>query len=250
MYPGLRRRWADVARDTRMAYASAVQGTPGIDGADDAARLALRHIARGRHEHAQSTQDSAAPDAAAAGTDDVTATDVTAADGAAADATVKPPRPRPRTRRAAPIGAPSRARSMHRRGAPADLDPCPDKNPFAGAPSITETDAGHIQMVQASAADIQANTVEAHQSAAARVTAGSVNMSQGASGFVRGAEVHIEQGAVGAVAAEHVELREGFTLLVLARRVSGEATILLDWRGLVAAAALLLVLGRLLRGRG
>jgi glycosyltransferase involved in cell wall biosynthesis len=33
---GPRRRWADVARDTRMAYASAVQGTPGIDGADDA----------------------------------------------------------------------------------------------------------------------------------------------------------------------------------------------------------------------
>ena len=33
---GPRRRWADVARDTRMAYASAVQHAPGIDGDHDA----------------------------------------------------------------------------------------------------------------------------------------------------------------------------------------------------------------------
>ena len=120
----------------------------------------------------------------------------------------------------------------------------------AGGPSITETEPGHIQMVQASAADIRATTVEAHQSAAARVTAGSVSLSQGASGFVRGGEVHIEQAAVGALAGDHVEFREGFAMLVIARRASGHVTVLFDWRGLAAAVAVLLVLGRLLRGRG
>ena len=104
-------------------------------------------------------------------------------------------------------------------------------------------------MVQASAAEIRAHTVEAHQSAAARVNAGSVSLSQGASGFVRGGDVHIEQAAVGAVAADHVEIREGFALLMLARRVSGDVTVLLDWRGLAVARRAPAVIGRLLRGR-
>ncbi len=118
-----------------------------------------------------------------------------------------------------------------------------------GEPSITEPEPGHVRMAQASAASIRATNVEAHQSAAARVTGSTVNLSQGASGFVRGTDVHMEQGAVGAVAADHVEFHDGFAFLVVARRVSGQVTVLLDWRGVAAAIAVLLVLGRLLRGR-
>jgi hypothetical protein len=119
----------------------------------------------------------------------------------------------------------------------------------SGAPSITEPEPGHVRMDQASAASIRATRVEASQSAAARVTASSVTMNQGAIGFVRGADVHMDQGAVGAVAAEHAEFSGGFAFLVLARRVSGQVNVLLDWRGVAAAVAVLLVLGRLLRGR-
>jgi hypothetical protein len=56
-------------------------------------------------------------------------------------------------------------------------------------------------------------------------------------------------GAVGAIAADHVEAHGGFTFLMVARRVSGDVTVLLDWRGVVAAIGALLVIGRLLRGR-
>lgn len=108
---------------------------------------------------------------------------------------------------------------------------------------------GIIRMTQASAADIRARTVEMHQSAAGDVMGSTVHLQQGAAGFVRGTTVHVESGAVGAVAAEHAELRNGFALLVVARRVSGQPVVLLDWRGMAAGAALLLVLGRLLRGR-
>jgi hypothetical protein len=57
------------------------------------------------------------------------------------------------------------------------------------------------------------------------------------------------EGAVGAVAADHVEMNSGFAFLVLARRVSGDVTVLLDWRAAIAALGALLVIGRLLRGR-
>lgn len=128
--------------------------------------------------------------------------------------------------------------------------PWPDSDTFTpGGPSITETEPGIIRMTQASAADIRARTVEMHQSAAGDVTGSTVHLQQGAVGFVRGATVHVESGAVGAVAAEHAEMTNGFALLVVARRVSGQVVVLLDWRGMAAATALLLVLGRLLRGR-
>jgi hypothetical protein len=44
-------------------------------------------------------------------------------------------------------------------------------------------------------------------------------------------------------------MNSGFAFLVLARRVSGDVTVLLDWRAAFAALGALLVIGRLLRGR-
>jgi hypothetical protein len=220
------------ARKDPDATAEAAAGGTGNDAAtnaDDAATNA---------DDAATNADDAATNADDAATATQGAVVAETLVTAAADAPVTTgPTPRPtRSTRTARQPEPSQAR--------------PDKDAVAdGGPSITETEPGHIQMVQASTADIRANTVEAHQSAAARVNAASVSLSQGASGLVRGGEVRIEQAAVGALAADHVEFRDGFALLVLARRVSGQVTVLLDWRGLAAVAAVLLVLGRLLRGR-
>ena len=86
-------------------------------------------------------------------------------------------------------------------------------------------------------------------SAAGKVTGSTVHLEQGAGGFVRGTTVRVQDSALGALAADQVEFRDGFAFLVLARRVSGQVTVLLDWRGVAAATATLLVLGRLLRGR-
>ena len=101
-------------------------------------------------------------------------------------------------------------------------------------PSEDETEPGVIHMTQSSTADVRAQTVHLGQSAA---------------GFVRGTTVQVGESAVGAVAADRVEFQDGFAMLVVARRVSGHVTVLLDWRGVVGAIATLMVLGRLLRGR-
>ncbi len=119
----------------------------------------------------------------------------------------------------------------------------------AGAPAISEPEPGQVRMTQASAASIRATTVDAQQSAVGRMSGSSITMRQGATGLVRGTDVRLEQGAVAAIAADHVELRDGFAFLVVARRISGNVTVLLDWRALLMLMGVLLVLGRLLRGR-
>jgi hypothetical protein len=91
-------------------------------------------------------------------------------------------------------------------------------------------------------------TIDAPPEPVGRVVAHEVHAEQGALGVVRARSVVISAGATGAIAATHVENRGGFTVLMLARRVSGDVTVLLDWRA-VAAVGALLVLGRLLRGR-
>lgn len=100
-----------------------------------------------------------------------------------------------------------------------------------------------------SVADVRAHRVEASQSAIGSAVAREVHLRQGAMGFVRGRSVVTSESAVAAVAAEHVETRGGITVLAIARRMSGDGTVLFDWRAAAAGMAVLLVLGRLLRGR-
>ena len=126
----------------------------------------------------------------------------------------------------------------------------PDRdNGTPGGPSMTEAAPSVIQMDQSSAGEIRAQTVHMNQSAAGSVMGSTIHLQQGASGFVRGTTVEVQEGVVGAVAADQVEFRDGFALLIVARRVSGQTTVLLDWRAVTGAVAVLVVLGRLLRGR-
>ena len=112
--------------------------------------------------------------------------------------------------------------------------------PPASAPvTLTEGQASHVR----------ADRVESNQSAIGRVVAHEVRSEQGALGLVRATSVVTTEGATGAIAADHVESNGGFAFLVVARRVSGDVTVLLDWRAAFAAVGALLVIGRLLRGR-
>lgn len=108
---------------------------------------------------------------------------------------------------------------------------------------------GPTRVVSTEAPEVRAHRVEASQSAIGRAVAREVELRQGAMGFVRGRSVTTRESAVGAIAAEHVETRGGVTLLVLARRVSGDGTVLLDWRAAAAGLGVLLIVRRLLRGR-
>ena len=115
------------------------------------------------------------------------------------------------------------------------LDAPPD-----GAPvTLTETQTDHVR----------ADRVDSNQSAIGQVVAHEVHSEQGALGLVRARSVVTSEGAVGAIAADRVETQGGFTFLMVARRVSGDVTVLLDWRAAFAAVGALIVIGRLLRGR-
>lgn len=131
-----------------------------------------------------------------------------------------------------------------------DADPRPD----AGTPPPDVTiDAppapATTSLDSSQAGEVRVRRMDATQSAVGRAVTSELHSSQGAIGLVRARSVVSEEGAIGAVAAEQVETRGGFAFLVVARRVSGDVTVLLDWRGAVAALAGLLVIGRLLRGR-
>lgn len=132
--------------------------------------------------------------------------------------------------------------------------PVSPSEPDAGSPPPDVTldvppEQGPITLTEGQAGDIRAHRVESSQSAIARVVAHEVRSEQGAMGLVRARSAVSSEGAVGAIAAEHVETHGGFTFLMVARRVSGDVTVLLDWRAAFAAVGALVVIGRLLRGR-
>jgi hypothetical protein len=106
-----------------------------------------------------------------------------------------------------------------------------------------------VALAEAQASHVRADRVESNQSAIGQVVAHEVHSEQGAMGLVRARSVVSSEGATGAIAADHVETHGGFAVVMLARRVSGDVTVLLDWRALFAAVGALIVIGRLLRGR-
>jgi hypothetical protein len=106
-----------------------------------------------------------------------------------------------------------------------------------------------VTLTEGQTSHVRADRVEANQSAIGQVVAHDVRSEQGAMGLVRARSVVSSEGAAGAIAADHVETHGGFTFLMVARRVSGDVTVLLDWRAAFAAVGALLVIGRLLRGR-
>jgi hypothetical protein len=131
--------------------------------------------------------------------------------------------------------------------------PGSDDLPDAGTPppdvTIDAPPDTPTRLVSTQANEVRAQRVEASQSAIGRAVAREIRSDQGALGFVRADSVVADAGAVGAIAANRVEMHGGFAFLVLTRRLSGDVTVLLDWRSAAAAVGVLLVLGRLLRGR-
>src|SRR5262245_18136818 len=131
----------------------------------------------------------------------------------------------------------------------------PDAELGAGAPPPDVTlDAPPtdepVTLSNDSTTSVHAAHVEASQAALGRVLAREVRAEQSAVGFARADRVAVSEGAVGAISAEQVEVRGGFVVLMVARRLSGDVTVLFDWRSLAAFAGVMLVVGRLLRGRG
>ena len=153
-----------------------------------------------------------------------------------------------------------------------------DAGASAQAPAIEPVAASPA--IEGDGSWVEADAVEIHQGAAGRVDATHVDVSQGAIGFARADRVSIEMGALGAAMADDVSVSQGMagsilarsarvdqalvrTLIagevnvhrpsavavLIARRVSGDVRVLLDWRGALAFGAAFGVLAGLF-GRG
>ena len=150
--------------------------------------------------------------------------------------------------------------------------------PTVAAPPAPTPDP---QMVRgAGLATAEATAIEVHQGGIGSATATDLALSQGGIGFARGEVVSVEMGAIGVAMADRARLSQGVaqamiareatfeqgilgTLvaesvtvrqpslvgLLLANRVEGEVRTLLDWRGAIAAGAVIGLLVGILRRR-
>ena len=142
-------------------------------------------------------------------------------------------------------------------------------------------DAQRLEVTRGSVGQATAHSLVVTQGAVGGVQADEVHVSRGAIGGVRSRVVTIQQGAIGGAVAGEVSVRQGYiqgviardvhieqggartiiaadvtmgpqsgAFIVLARRVSGNGKVVLDWRGALAFGAGFGAILALLRRRG
>ena len=113
-------------------------------------------------------------------------------------------------------------------------------------------EAQTVTVEQGGVQEIRADTVEVHQGGIGKAEATSVRVDQGGVGLAKAETVTISDGGVFGVYANEAHLERSNVVLLAAKKVDGEARILLDWRSAAAlGVAVGLALGflRLLMGR-
>jgi hypothetical protein len=182
------------------------------------------------------------------------------------DPTADVPMPKVTRARAVTVGAAAPGTPPHRVTRSSDAVP-------RAADAPTTIRQGGIDHAQATA-------IEVNQGGIGSAVATDIALSQGGIGLARGETVSVEMGAIGLVVADRARLSQGiaqgmiareatfeqgilgtlvaervtvrqpsFVGLLLASRVDGEVKVLLDWRGAVAAGAVIGLLVGLLRRR-
>jgi hypothetical protein len=114
---------------------------------------------------------------------------------------------------------------------------------------IGMADATDIAVSQGGIGIARGDRVSVEMGAVGLTIAGEARLSQGVAQTIIAREATFEQGLLGTVIAERVTVRQpAFVGIILANRVDGEVRALLDWRGALAAGAVIgLVLGILRR---
>jgi hypothetical protein len=119
--------------------------------------------------------------------------------------------------------------------------------------AVGRADTDELQVVQGAVGAARATDVSVQQGALGAALAGTVTVRQSIARSILAREARVEQSFVRTVVAAevHVERATGVGVLI-ARRVSGDVRVLLDWRGAAAfGAAFGFVVGLFrLRGRG
>jgi hypothetical protein len=84
---------------------------------------------------------------------------------------------------------------------------------------------------------VSGDRIEVRQAGAERIEGSEISIVQGGAGVIRGDHIEVEQGGAFAIIARRITLRDSGAFLLLARRTDGQATVVLDWRGLAAVMA-------------
>ncbi len=114
--------------------------------------------------------------------------------------------------------------------------------------------AGHVTMEQSSARTVRANAVAMEDSAAGFVRTGAVEAHDSVVGWMLARDAVLEDVTSSIIAANHIQAKEVKAFAVIAGRINGQIKATITPGAAFAAgagfAAVMLVMGRLLSGRG
>jgi len=121
--------------------------------------------------------------------------------------------------------------------------------------SVRAVEGGHVEVNQVGALSIDGERIEATQGAAAIIHGSEVNLNQSISLLTIGSTTSVnssfspallckenaavERSAVGVVAAREIKVENASSLLMIANRVEGLVTTLLDWKSAMALGAVI-----------
>jgi hypothetical protein len=134
-------------------------------------------------------------------------------------------------------------------------DPAAAAPPPPGPRSIDRVEVERLELSRGAIGGVRAGTVAARQAVVGGVAAGHASVQVGLVNGIAAREVAVEKGAVRGVLAQNVHVEQALVrsvvanrvttgprtaiVVALARRIDGEATVLLDWRGALALGAVL-----------
>ncbi len=98
-------------------------------------------------------------------------------------------------------------------------------------------EAQAVTVKQGSVDTIKADSVQMRQGGVGRVEAGSVRAEQSGIGLVKAETVDIDDGGVFGAYGETVHLEQSNVVFLAAKKVDGDARVLLDWRTALAFGA-------------
>lgn len=121
--------------------------------------------------------------------------------------------------------------------------------------TVRDIEGGHVELQQVGVLSVGGERVEMTQSAATVIRGGDISLHQSMSVFTAGNDVSlnysfspvafsrdhavVNRSAVGILGAREVSAKNSTALMVLANRVEGDVTTLLDWRSALAFGAVL-----------
>jgi hypothetical protein len=127
--------------------------------------------------------------------------------------------------------------------------------PPPGTRSIERVEVDQLEFARGAIGGVRAGDVAARQAAVGGIAAGHASVEMGAVGGIAAREVTLQQGAVRGVLAQNVHVEQALVrsvvanrvetgpttaiLVAVARRIDGEAKVLLDWRGALAVGAVI-----------